>query len=163
MESLTKLRNVVQMALETRGYTQKELAAKIGITASMISAALAGKAQMKEERWRMACELLGLDYDEIMGYKVPVETIAPAEAEEETALDEAQTPAETANPVNPAKDQADDGIDQRMVDNIRIMCAYVEGKILEDIKRGGWSPDMDRLRGLLDAVCDLRDAVENRE
>lgn len=101
-----------------------------------------------------------------MGYKVPVETIAPAEAEEETAPDEMQQPEETANlvnPVNPVEDQADDGIDQRLADNMRIMCAYVEGKILEDIKRGGWAPDMDRLRGLLDAVCDLRDAVENRE
>lgn len=163
MDRMTNLRTAVQMATETHGYTQKELAAKIGITAGMLSQSLAGKAQMKEERWRMACELLGLDYDEIMGYKVPVETIAPAEAEEEIAPDEMQQPEETANTVNPVENQADDGIDQRLVDNMRIMCAYVEGKILEDIKRGGWAPDMDRLRGLLDAVCDLRDAVENRE
>lgn len=157
---LTNLRTAVQMAIETHGYTQKELAAKIGITAGMLSRSLAGKEQMREEHWRMACELLGLDYDEIMGYKVPVETIAPAEAEEATAPDEMQQPEETANPV---EDQADDGIDQRLVDNMRIVCAYVEGKILEEIKRGGWAPDMDRLCGLLDVVCDLRDAVENRE
>ena len=45
------------------GITQNDLARKIGTSSGMISQAFSGKAQMREERWRMCCEICGVDFD----------------------------------------------------------------------------------------------------
>lgn len=150
MDGMKKWREVVLHEIAEQGVTQKEIAQKVGIPQSMLSQALAGKAQLKDERRRMVCELLGRDYDEVMGYKAPVEALAvvmDAPKQDET---EAQ-PGDTAQ----ADDEPQHGMDT--------LCEYVEGKILEDIGRGGWRPDLCKLRELLDAVCDLRKMAEKTE
>lgn len=184
MDGLKNLQEAVRLAISAAGYTQKEVAAKINITEGALSMALKGKTGMREERWRMVCEMLGLDFDELMGYKEPSapeadeeDVFAPLpefqeleedEAQEKKAAEKAptemQTPKETAAPVNPAEvnpAEEEQDVDPRLRDNLRILCAYAEGHIMEDIRRGGWDCDLDKLRGLLDAVCDLRDAVKN--
>lgn len=147
MDGLTVLRKTVVQKIVDGGYTQKDVAAKIGITQAMLSQALAGKAQMREERWRIACEMLGVDYDEIMECKPSV-----AQANN---LTEAEAPTVEAQ-AEPAEGSP---LDPRLAHNLEIMCAYTEGKIVEDIRHGGWTVDLDKLRGLLDAVCDLREAI----
>lgn len=147
MDGMKKWREAVLHEIAEQGVTQKEIAQKVGIPQSMLSQAMAGKATLKEERRRMVCELLGRDYDEIMGYKAPVEALA--------IVTDAQTQDTTEDqPGNaaPAGDEPTRGMGA--------LCEYVEGKILEDIGRGGWRPNLCRLRELLDAVCDLREMAE---
>lgn len=56
----------VKDAMEARGVKAAELARVCGCSASMISTAMSGKGQMRDERWRLCCEHLKLDYDEIV-------------------------------------------------------------------------------------------------
>lgn len=152
---MTKLRGAAKAKMNVSGCTQKELATKIGITPAMLSMAMSEKTMMKEERWRMLCELLDLDYDEIMGYK-PSATQTSKTTEEAA---QAETPAEPSTVEAQAEPSEDDPIDPRLAHNLEIMCAYTEGKIVEDIRQGGWTVELDKLRGLMDAVCDLREAI----
>lgn len=56
----------VKSAMDDQGVTMTELARVSGSSLSGMSNALAGRSQMREERWRICCEHLGLDYDEIV-------------------------------------------------------------------------------------------------
>lgn len=56
----------IRDAQEAQGVTGAELSRRAGTSQSVISQALGGKANMNEERWRMCCEFLGLDYDEVV-------------------------------------------------------------------------------------------------
>lgn len=152
MDVLKKWRETVLHAIEGQGITQKEIAAKVGITQGMLSQALGGKAQMSEERRRMVCEVLGMDYDEIMGYKVPAETL-------HVVMDTPKPDTTEAEPQPDSTPQAGN----EALHGMGILCAYAEGKIIEDIDRGGWKPDLGKLRELLDAVCDLRKITDNAE
>lgn len=53
-------------AMEAQGISQNTLGRKSGVAQSMISAAILGKYDLKEEKWRLLCETLRLDYDEIV-------------------------------------------------------------------------------------------------
>ena len=53
-------------AMEAQGISQNTLGRKSGVAQSMISAAILGKYDLKEEKWRLLCEALGLDYDKIV-------------------------------------------------------------------------------------------------
>lgn len=56
----------VKDAMEAKGIKASELARACGCTPSMISMALSGKSPMRDERWRICCEILDIDYDEII-------------------------------------------------------------------------------------------------
>lgn len=53
-------------AMEAQGISQNTLGRKSGVSQSMISAAILGKYDLKEEKWRLLCETLGLDYDAVI-------------------------------------------------------------------------------------------------
>lgn len=71
-------------AMEAQGFTQKQVATMGGCTQSMLSQAINQGVTMKDERWRLICEGLGLDYDDIVAD-------LPAERERFTLREE--TPA----------------------------------------------------------------------
>ena len=59
-------------AMAAQGFTQKQVATMAGCTQSMLSQALNQGMTLKDERWKLICEGLGLDYDEIIA-DVPAE------------------------------------------------------------------------------------------
>lgn len=48
-------------AMQAQGFSQNSLARVSGVAQSMISAAMLGKYDLKEEKWRLLCEALALD------------------------------------------------------------------------------------------------------
>lgn len=68
-------------AMEAQGISQNTLGRKSGVAQSMISAAILGKYELKEEKWRLLCEALGLDYDQIVDAP---EAETPHQSAEET-------------------------------------------------------------------------------
>lgn len=62
----THLAEAVTRAAVARGLTRKQLAMFAGCTGATAGNALNGKFNMSEEKWRMVCERLGLDYDGIL-------------------------------------------------------------------------------------------------
>lgn len=87
-------------AMQAQGFSQNNLARVSCVAQSMISAAMLGKYDLKEEKWRMLCEALALDYDDIIAEPEPVpateETHEPVA--EESSVTETTTEA-TAAPV----------------------------------------------------------------
>ena len=61
-----RLISAVADAMLSQGFSQSNLARTSGVAQSMISAALLGKYDLKEEKWRLMCEALALDYDDII-------------------------------------------------------------------------------------------------
>lgn len=61
-----RLASAVADAMLAQGFTTKQVATFAGCTSSAISSALSGKYDLREERWKLICENLGLDYDEII-------------------------------------------------------------------------------------------------
>ena len=57
---------VLKDAMNAQGITQSDIARHIGTSAGMVSQAFSCKGQMREERWRMCCELCGVDFDRFM-------------------------------------------------------------------------------------------------
>lgn len=89
-EKHKRLACAVNDAMLAQGFNMKQVAVFAGCTASNISNALSGKYDMREERWRLVCENLGLDYDEIIKdpkpEEIPVqETASSAENEDSPA------------------------------------------------------------------------------
>ena len=66
----TRLVAILRDAMTAQGITQSELARHVGTSAGVISTAFSGKSQMREERWKMACEFCGVDYDKIMDREI---------------------------------------------------------------------------------------------
>lgn len=60
--------------MAAKSISQSTLARKSGVAQSMISAAILGKYDLKEEKWRLICEALELDYDDIIADAEPSET-----------------------------------------------------------------------------------------
>lgn len=65
---LEELVRLIREAIATQGLLQKDIAAHCGMTPAMLSYALSGRSNMREERWRLACEYCGIDFDAVMGY-----------------------------------------------------------------------------------------------
>lgn len=83
-EMQARLVAILRDAMNAQGITQNDLARKIGTSSGMISQAFSGKAQMREERWRMCCEICGVDFDRFVEthQSSPVQT-EPAHVEKE--------------------------------------------------------------------------------
>lgn len=65
-EQWARLQAAVADAAAARGMTGKQMGMHAGCTGSMVSHALHGRYNLPEEKWRMLCEALKLDYDEIV-------------------------------------------------------------------------------------------------
>ena len=70
-EKHKRLANAVNDAMLAQGFNMKQVAIFAGCTATNISNAISGKYDMREERWRLVCENLGLDYDQIVADPEP--------------------------------------------------------------------------------------------
>ena len=82
-----RLASAVADAMLSKGCSTKSVAVFAGCSPSVISNALSGKYDMREERWRLVCENLGLDYDEIIKdpepEEIPVEETASSAENED--------------------------------------------------------------------------------
>ena len=65
-EMQARLVAVLRDAMDAQGIMQKDVARHVGTSAGTLSTAFSCKGQMREERWRMACELCGVDFDHFM-------------------------------------------------------------------------------------------------
>ena len=132
-------------AINAQGITQRELAQCAGTSASQLSLAMGGKTQMSEEKWRMICERLGLDFDEVIADPEPEETELESAAERQS--------------------EAGDACERATIYSGRIRCEreqranvladYAERKIGEDI-RAGVNVEQRDMWKLLEAVRELR-------
>lgn len=72
----------VRDAMEAQGVKGVDLARATGHSAGTISMAISGKGQIRDEKWRLICEHLHLDFDEIVAD-------IPAQAEDTDAGEQA--------------------------------------------------------------------------
>ena len=61
-----RLIETIQDAMFARGITGGQMAAAIGTSHGYWSQAMNGKTNMQEEKWRIACEKLEMDYDKLI-------------------------------------------------------------------------------------------------
>lgn len=130
----------IKDAQAAQGVTVSELARASGSSISTISGALSGKTQMRDERWRMCCEHLHLDYDEI------VEDLPQKNETEEQKMEELpdmETVRKLGSPMLKENEQL-------RADNM-VLAAYAAKHIREDIKKG-MDIGIQDLRILLNAV-----------
>lgn len=66
LDTQRRLVELLNAGMLDKEITHNEMARKIGTSSSMISGAFACKHSMRDERWRMVCEAVGIDYDQTM-------------------------------------------------------------------------------------------------
>lgn len=133
----------IKDALADQGVTVSELARASGSSISTISGALSGKTQMRDERWRMCCEHLHLDYDEIITDMPQKNDIEGQKMEEPKNNGEMENLFETANKLAVENEAL-------RADNM-VLAAYAARHLREDIK-AGMDIGIQDLRILLNAV-----------
>lgn len=156
-----RLASAVNDAMLAKDLTHRQVAAMIGIPTSTLSNALSGKYDMREERWRMACEQLGLDYDDVIADPVedPV-LIAPVD-ELAGAVSEDSRQGEGV-PVLPVLESGEDepmvfNADERRV--LDVTSRYLVRHLKEDIRKGIDMP-LEDLYILLDVCKKMQAAAE---
>lgn len=112
---------------------------------------------MKEERWRMICEGLGLDYDEIIAEP---ETPTPSLPEGESPLEPAP---EVKINIGKEREKALDklkGIVNIKADgeSLFLLAMYAEGRLANDIE-AGMKVDPMKLWAILDALRSIKQAT----
>ena len=150
--------------MEAQGFTQKQVATMGGCTQSMLSQAINQGVTMKDERWKLICEGLGLDYDEI---------VADLPAERERFTLRKETPAvktenRQAAPVKnfggatdvPLSDTHTTEDDEAARAN-RVLTSYLAGHLKEDVRKGMDIP-LEDLYILLDTCKKMLHATEHQ-
>lgn len=115
----------VKDAMESRCVSGAELARHLGVSNSMVSLSLAGKSPLREERWKMACEYLNIDYDDIVSDLPGVSQDSKEDNEEEPAMAN-DIPSQLATSAETEKLRSDN----------MILAAYAKKHLSEDIKNG---------------------------
>ena len=143
----------VSDAMAAQNFSQNNLARTSGVGQSMISAALLGKYDLKEEKWRMICETLALDYDDIIAdVELPPSspcgesTSLEREAEQESAHEETRGVATVLLREQTKEDR----------DNLFLLAMYAEARLSKDIE-AGMKVDPMKLWGILDALKKIKD------
>jgi hypothetical protein len=156
-----RLATAVNDAMLAKDLTHRQVAAMIGIPTSTLSNALSGKYDMREERWRMACEELGLDYDDVIADPVedPV-LIAPVDELAGAVSEDSREGAGV--PVAPVIEQSEDdplvfNADERRV--LDVTSRYLVRHLKEDIRKGIDMP-LEDLYILLDVCKKMQAAAE---
>lgn len=132
----------VQIAMQQQSFTQANLSRVSGVGQSMISAALLGKYDLKEEKWRLICEALAIDYDTIVSGPEP-ERDTPAAPVQDDSTETVEDPVE-----DPAEDPDVNADEKHVMD---IVARYLARKLAEDI-RAGTDMGLDELYHLL-SMC----------
>lgn len=148
-----RLASAVADAMLAQGFTQKQVATAAGITQSALCQAISGKYDIKEERWKMICENLGLCYEDVI-----------ADPEPEVAK---ETPLEirgggTTVPVIAEEAERMEALDfnqeeKRLLD---VVARYLAGHLKEDISKG-MDIGLEDLYTLLDVCKRMQDAAES--
>lgn len=145
----------VSDAMAAQNFSQNNLARASGVSQSMISAAILGKYDLKEEKWRMICETLALDYDEIIAdIEVPPTspygeaTSIEREAEKENISEES-----VRGTIVPLSEETKEDRD-----NLFLLAMYAEGRLAKDIE-DGMKVDPMKLWGILDALKKIKDST----
>lgn len=142
MSKHEKLCTAVQEAMAAQNFTQKQVATFAGISSSMISTAFNQGIPLKEERWRMICEGLALDYDAIVDDTSALDdTEAPAAAPSGGGEDTVNLKDETPELV--AKDTENHTVGRYLLKHLE-----------EDVRHGTDMPLIE-LRDLLNAAVAL--------
>lgn len=157
-----RLAAAVNDAMLQKDLTLKQMAATIGIPASSLGNALSGKYDMREDRWRMACEALGLRYDDVIADPVedPV-LIAPVDELAGAVSEDSRDGADV--PVPPVIESAEDeplelNADERRV--LDVTSRYLVRHLKEDIRKGMDMP-LEDLYILLDVCKKMQEAAAN--
>ena len=142
------------------GYTQRELSIACGTSQGVLSQALSGKGQMGEEKWRLLCGKLGLDYEEVVAdLPAPVEMTQDAAGQETVEAAESAAPEQTlaegqeAVRIDPRSDWDDtfEVIRRERQEKLQLLADYAAGRLQEDI-HAGMDVDIDKLWRILDAI-----------
>lgn len=98
-----RLADAIRRAAENQGIKQIDIARACGTSSGNFSYAMACKSPMSEEKWRLACEHVGVDYDAILaeGVRLDAQDAAPEEVRElpAEAVQMPITPPEKSEPV----------------------------------------------------------------
>lgn len=165
-----KLVAAITAAMKAQGISQQTLGRKSGVSQSVISAAILGKCDPKEEKWRLICETLGLDYDQIVdGPQIPMsshdgETITPSANESDARSIEREaatvTSEETRGTNVPLGEESEDlelNEDERRL--LGITARYLAGNLKEDIRKG-MDISLEDLHALLTICKRMQEASE---
>lgn len=139
-EKHKRLACAVNDAMLAKDFTTKHLAAFAGCSPSVISNALSGKYDMREERWRLACENLGLDYDEIIKdpepEEIPVEETASSAENEDSPAKEIR--GGTVVPLSEDKQEPEEDLhlNDEERSTMAVAARYMAGHLKEDIRKG---------------------------
>ena len=122
---------------------------------------------MKEERWRMICEGLGLDYDQIVS-DVPekddtssaLRAPSPQGEGMECASEQDKLPMQEA--VDGLMQKVDLQKEKQDRDNLFLLAMYAEGRLAVDIE-AGMKVDPMKLWGILDALKKIKDSTLSPE
>lgn len=139
MTKQEKLIAAVRAAQTAGGYQQKDLARMAGTSQGNLSAALSGKYGMSEEKWRLLCESLMLDYDVIVADDPPAPARPITEGEKQMV-----------HPVDMLAEKT-----AAVTKEALVVSDYIASK-LEDDLRGGTQMQLEDIRVLLEWVFALR-------
>lgn len=150
-------------AMAEQGFTQKQVATMGGCTQGMLSQAINNGVTMKDERWKLICEGLGLDYDEIVAD-------LPAERERFTLREETPTVKTEDRQAAPVVNCGGDGSplsdthateDDEAARANRVLTSYLAGHLKEDVRKGMDIP-LEDLYILLDTCKKMLHATEHQ-
>ena len=144
-----RLASAVADAMLAKDYSTKHLAAFAGCSPSVIGNALSGKYDMREERWRLVCENLGLDYDEIIKDPKP----------EEIPVEETATSAENEG-FPSAEPEEDLPHNEEERSTMAVAARYMAGHLKEDIRKG-MDISLEDLYTLMTFCKKMQEAAEN--
>lgn len=144
-----RLARAVADAMLAKDYSTKHLAAFAGCSQSVIGNALSGKYDMREERWRLVCENLDLDYDEIIKDPKP----------EEIPVEETASSAE--NEGSPSAEPEEDlPLNDEERSTLAVAARYMAGHLKEDIRKG-MDISLEDLYTLMTFCKKMQTAAEN--
>lgn len=153
-----RLAAAVRTEMEKRGVSQSYLMRRTGIPQSTISAILLGKYDVNEEKWRMICEELDLDYDAIVAEAVPL----PADDPEEIPCDATPIASSVAQTEEPSCEiPTSDEAQAQDKGQAALVAEYLAAKLKEDIVRGT-DMALETLYALLTHVKDMQERMEEK-
>lgn len=146
-----RLVSAITDAMEAQGLSQANLARIAGMSQGGVSLAMSGKTNCREEKWRIMCEALALDYDEVVkDEEMPAEACEGVDDEE--AADEESQSADNVHTA-PARHTK---VEKTGEPSPNEVCAkYLKAKLQEDIRKGTEMPLVE-IYILLDHVMRLK-------
>lgn len=155
-EKHKRLANAVNDAMLAQGFNMKQVAAFAGCTESNISNALSGKYDMREERWRLVCENLGLDYDQIVADPEPEVPPFLPDPVEETRGGGTAVPLSEDEPEN----EEDLLLNDAERKTLAVAARYMASHLKTDI-RIGMDISLEDLYTLMTFCKKMQEAAEN--